>query len=341
MKEQRFSFRHYKLIFLFFIFAALTYLLYWYLVPNLNYEIPVYYFIALLLAAMGWYVYDSHYKADSISYIDTYADGLAAKNSGNRETFYYYRDIHHCTLTDAVINGYKFYRLDLNMKTGASVHLRLDNFSGKDIQLLAALITTKTGSQQGASKTTPEPRADKGTVVPGLPGNGTRIYISPFRQYLLAGALFFMGCMLLWMSINMIIDLFGGHPDLFILILSVCLLLLGLGLLFLCILIFRQKIIQLEIGTNGLLFKDMVWGRSGWSRGSNNNPIIDIYFKKKYRFIAYSDIKSVELVPSKLFGDSILLHTTWQECYLPLLLENRQQFTRILQLIEEKLHYRN
>lgn len=148
MKEQRFSFRHYKLIFLFFIFAALTYVLYWYLVPNLNYEIPAYYFVGLLLAAMGWYVYDSHFNVNSVSYVDVYHDCLVLKNMRNNETLHYYRDLQGCTLTDTVINGSRFFRLDLLMKNGQLVHLKLDNFSGKDIQALAGIITAKTGQPQ-------------------------------------------------------------------------------------------------------------------------------------------------------------------------------------------------
>lgn len=165
MKEQRFSFRHYKLIVLFFIFAVFTYVLYWYLVPNLNYEIPSYYFIAMLLAEMGWYVYYTLYKADSIAYIDTYPDCLVAKNLGNRETLYYYRDIHHCTLTEGDINGTKHYRLELNMKTGVSVPLKLDNFSGKDIKTLTALITDKTGSWQQVAEMTAEPDDFRSTCI--------------------------------------------------------------------------------------------------------------------------------------------------------------------------------
>jgi hypothetical protein len=148
MKEQRFSFRHYKLIFLFFIFAALSYVLYWYLVPNLNYEIPVYLFVVIFMAAVCWYVYDAHFKTASISYIDTYPDCFVVKNMRYINTLYYYRDIHHGILTNTAISGHRFYRLDLKMKTGETVHLHLDNFSGKDIQQLAAVITAKTGHMQ-------------------------------------------------------------------------------------------------------------------------------------------------------------------------------------------------
>ncbi|HEY9257638.1 hypothetical protein [Chitinophaga sp.] len=333
MKEQRFSFRHYKLIVLFFIFAAFTYLLYWYFVPNLNYEIPAYYFIALLLAGMGWYVYDTLYKADSIGYIDTYPDCLIAKNLSNRETHYYYRDIHYCTLTEGDINGTKHYRLELYMKSGASVHLRLDNFSGKDIKTLAALITAKTGNaQEDAKESFPSD-----TMLQAPTGHGTAIYISPVRQSLLAGALLFMGGVMLWMSVSMIIDLLSHHADLFILLLSGILVLMGTGFLYLCFRIARQKIVQLEIGKDGLLMKDMPWGKTGWSQGNSKNRIIDLYFRKKYRFIAYKDIRQVALIPSKWLGDSIVLHTTRQDYYIPLLLENHQQFLQIEQLIAEKL----
>lgn len=334
MKEQRFSFRHYKLIVLFFIFAALTYLLYWYLVPNLNYEIPSYCFIAMLLAEMGWYVYYTLYKADSIAYIDTYPDCLIAKNLSKQETFYYYRDIHHCTLTEGDINGTKHYRLELNMKTGVSVHLKLDNFSGKDIKALAAIITAKTGSQE-----IPVAAGDFQEPLLHIPGTGTQIYISPGRQYLLAGALFFIGVLISWMSVHMIIDLLSSHIDIFILILSCVLLSIGVGFFYLFQRLARQKIVQLEIGNEGLLMKDMPWGQTGWGKGNgnSNNQVVDLYFRRKFRFIAYKDIREVELIRSKWLGDSIKLHTTRQECYIPLLLENHQQFLRIQQLIAEKL----
>jgi hypothetical protein len=334
MKEQRFSFRHYKLIVLFFIFAALTYLLYWYLVPNLNYEIPSYYFIAMLLAEMGWYVYATLYKAGSIGYIDTYPDCLSAKNLGNRETLYYYRDIHHCTLTEGDINGTKHYRLELNMKTGVTVHLKLDNFSGKDIKTLAAIITAKTGSQQDVAD---EPGDFQEPLLHIPSGNGTQIYISPGRQYLLGGALLFIGGTVLWMSVSMIIDLLGSPTDIFILLLSCFLVLMGIGFGYLSFRVVREKIVQLEIGNDGLIMKDMPWGQADWGQGNSKNRIIDLYFRKKFRFIAYENIRQVELIRSRWLGDSIKLHTTRQPCYIPLLLENHRQFLRIQQLIAEKL----
>ena len=337
MKEQRFSFRHYKLIVLFFIFAVFTYVLYWYLVPNLNYEIPSYYFIAMLLAGMGWYVYDTLYKAGSISHVDTYPDCLVAKNLRNSETLYYYRDIRRCTLTEGDINGSKHYRLELNMKSGVSVRLKLDNFSGKDIKTIAALITEKTKSQEEEANMMEDPEGFQEHLLHIPSGDGTQIYISPGRQYLLAGAFCFIGGMISWMSVSMLIDLLRGHSDLFILILSGCLLLMGLGFLYLCFRIARQKIVQLEIGKEGLLIKDMPWGQSGLGQRDGKNRIIDLYFRKKYRFIPYKEINHVELIRSKWLGDSIKLHTTRQDCYIPLLLENHGQFQRIQQLIAEKL----
>jgi hypothetical protein len=339
MKEQRFSFRHYKLILLFFILAGFTYVLYWYLVPNLNYEIPAYYFIAILLAGMGWYIYDTLYKANSIAYIDTYPDCLAAKNLGNGETLYYYRDIHRCTLTEGNINGSKHYRLELNMKTGISVPLKLDNFSGKDIKALAALITERTGSQEVAAPIMAEPADFQEHLLHIPSGDGTQIYISPSRQYLLAGALFFIGGMLLWLSVGMSIDLLRHHTDIFILILCLVIMLMAFGAIYLFIRIIREKVIQLEIGKDGLIMKDMPWGQYGLGRGSGSgkNRIIDLYFRKKYRFIPYKDILHVELIPSRWLGDSIKLHTTREDCYIPLLLENHRQFLRIQQLITEKL----
>lgn len=135
----------------------------------------------------------------------------------------------------------------------------------------------------------------------------------------------------------MIIDLLRGHTDMFILLLSGGLALLGLGFVYLFFRIAHQKILQLEIGKEGLFMKDMPWKNSGLERGDTKNRIIHLYFRKRYRFIPYKDIRHVELIPSKWLGDSIKLHTTRQDCYIPLLLENHRQFLRIQQLIAEKL----
>ncbi|NLU95916.1 hypothetical protein [Chitinophaga sp. Ak27] len=143
MKEQHFSFRPYHSILLFFIFAGVMYTLYWYLVPNLNYEIPEMVFVVLFLGGIGWYCYDAFFKSNSVCYLDIYPECFLTQNLQRQATYYYYRDIADIELLTYTSQQITAYRLTLLMKSGEKIPLKLELFSGKAIQSLAILVTER------------------------------------------------------------------------------------------------------------------------------------------------------------------------------------------------------
>ncbi|NLR60268.1 hypothetical protein HGH93_19310 [Chitinophaga polysaccharea] len=143
MKEQHFSFRPYHSILLFFIFAGAMYTLYWYLVPNLNYEIPEMVFVVLFLGGIGWYCYDAFFKSNSVCYLDIYPECFLTQNLQRQATYYYYRDIADIELLTYTSQQITAYRLTLLMKSGEKIPLKLELFSGKAIQSLAILVTER------------------------------------------------------------------------------------------------------------------------------------------------------------------------------------------------------
>ncbi|TWF42372.1 hypothetical protein FHW36_102127 [Chitinophaga polysaccharea] len=128
---------------LFFIFTGVMYTLYWYLVPNLNYEIPEMVFVVLYLGGIGWYCYDSFFKSSSVCYLDVYPECMTTQNLRRQATTYYYRDISDIELLTYTSQQGTIYRLTLLMKGGEKLPLKLHLFSGKTIQALATLLTEK------------------------------------------------------------------------------------------------------------------------------------------------------------------------------------------------------
>ncbi|NLR77886.1 hypothetical protein [Chitinophaga eiseniae] len=143
MKEQHFSFRLYHSVLLFFIFTGLMYTLYWYLVPNLNYEIPEMVFVVLYLGGIGWYCYDAFFKSNSVCYLDVYSECITTQNLRRQATCYYYRDIVDIELLTHTSQQVTVYRLTLLMKSGEKIPLKLELFSRKAIQALAILLTER------------------------------------------------------------------------------------------------------------------------------------------------------------------------------------------------------
>lgn len=143
MKEQHFSFRLYPSVLLFFIFAAAMYTLYWYLVPNLNYEIPERVFVVLYLGGIGWYCYDAFLKPSSVCYLDVYPECITVQNLRRQATCYYYRDIADIELLTYTSQYATMYRLTLLMKNGEKIPLQLHLLSGKAIRALALLLSER------------------------------------------------------------------------------------------------------------------------------------------------------------------------------------------------------
>ena len=118
-------------------------ILYWYLVPNLNYEIPEMMFVALYLGGIGWYCYDAFFKSNSVCYLDVYPECITTHNLRRRATTYYYRDIADIELLTHTSQYTTVYRLTLLMKNGEKIPLKLHLFSGKAIRALAILLVER------------------------------------------------------------------------------------------------------------------------------------------------------------------------------------------------------
>jgi hypothetical protein len=330
--EYHFSFRYDKLILLFICFAGLTYLLYWYLVPNLNYEIPAIYFVALYIVFVGFLIYDAHYKTTSISFVDMFDDCFVIKNIRKDPTTYYYKDIYDCILTVTHLNWNKVLRAELLYKDHTTCTLNLDNFSEKDVREMVTRISAKLVKENLpyiATKTFPV--KDYSQII--------NIYLPKWRQYLLAFTILFIGLLL---PLEFLFIMGMKYMSITFMILSSCIMgaMAVAAIYFFIKLIPPNRILQLEIGPIGIKFKDIPWRQPIAFSRTGNNTALPLFYWKKYRSLSFADIKSVRLIKSSFNGDCIVVYTLNDTIYLPLILKNRLEWEDVFNEINGRIKKR-
>ncbi|ALM50099.1 hypothetical protein AMR72_15060 [Flavobacterium psychrophilum] len=165
----------------------------------------------------------------------------------------------------------------------------------------------------------------------GFSSKVQNIQISPIRPTLVGIAFMFIGlmfCYLLFSGFQIPPDFSESYTYI-----SIIFGLIGIGMAIFGLYVFlrRNTIVQLKMDAQGLYYVDVDW------TPSKSRNVFGLFFKKPVKYLPFTNITDIVVIPNAMYGDSIYIYTNTGGFYLPYLGDNKHHTEEVLQLIRRRI----